>query len=154
MLADKIPSVFLILAGNGVDEKILKQTALKKKLPALFLGSLDNIWNHLNACDIVILPSRIEPFNIVMIEAGFFGKPVIGAKVDGIAETLKDHRTGILFTKENADDLKNKIIELLTDKNLMERIGNNLKDHVHNSFTSENIIPRIEELYTRLLQQE
>jgi glycosyltransferase involved in cell wall biosynthesis len=89
-----------------------------------------------------------------MIEAGFFGKPVIGAKVDGIAETLKDHGTGILFTKENADDLKNKIIELLTDKNLMERIGNNLKDDVHNRFTSENIIPRIEELYTRLLQQE
>jgi glycosyltransferase involved in cell wall biosynthesis len=154
MVADKIPSIFLILAGNGVDEKILKEIALKKNLPVLFLGNLENIWNYLNACDIVILPSRVEPFNIVMIEAGFLGKPVIGANVDGIAETLKDHRTGILFSKENADDLKNKIIELLTDKNLMERIGHNLMDDIHNRFTIENIIPRIEEFYSRLLLQE
>src|ERR1035437_6453594 len=82
--ADKIPSVFLILAGNGIDEKILKETALKKKLPALFLGNLDNIWNYLNACDIVILPSRVDPLPLVMIEAGLLGKPVIGANVDGI----------------------------------------------------------------------
>jgi glycosyltransferase involved in cell wall biosynthesis len=153
MVTYKIPSTFLILVGNGIDEKILKEIALKEKLPTLFLGNLDHIWNYLNACDIVILPSRVEPFNIVMIEAGFLGKPVIGARVDGIAETLKDHRTGILFSKGNADDLKNKIIELLTDKNLMESIGHNLKDDVQNRFTLENIIPRIEEFYNRLLLQ-
>jgi glycogen(starch) synthase len=153
-VADKIPSVFLILAGNGIDENILKETALKKKLPAMFLGNLDNIWNYLNSCDIVILSSRVDPLPLVMIEAGFLCKPFIGANVDGIAETIKDHVTGILFTKGNADDLKNKIIELLTDKNLMERIGHNLNDEVHNRFTSENIIPRIEELYSRLLLQE
>ena len=152
-VADKIPSVFLILAGNGIDEKILRETALKKKLPVLFLGSLDNIWNYLNACDIVILPSRVDPFNLGMIEAGLLGKPVIGANVDGIAETIKDHSTGILFSNGNAGDLKNKIIELITDKNLMERIGNNLKDEVHAGYTSEIIIPRIEDFYRRLLLQ-
>jgi glycosyltransferase involved in cell wall biosynthesis len=148
------PSVFLILAGNGIDEIELKKSALEKKLPVMFLGNIDNIWNYLNACDIVILPSRIEPFNLVMIEAGLLGKPVIGAEVDGIAETLKDHITGILFCKENADDLKNKTIELLSDKNLMERIGSNIKDMVQNGYSPENIIPLIEEIYRGLLQQE
>ena len=153
-IVDKIPFVYLILAGNGIDEKILKESALKKKLPTLFLGNLDNIWNYLNACDIVILPSRVEPFNLVMIEAGLLGKPVIGSNVDGIAENIEDHRSGILFSKGDANDLKNKIIELLSDKNLMEKIGHNLKYEVQNRFTTENIIPRIEEFYSQLLLQK
>jgi glycosyltransferase involved in cell wall biosynthesis len=152
MVVDKIPSVFLILVGNGIDETILKQDALRNKLPVLFLGNLENIWNYLNACDIVILPSRTEQLSLVMIEAGILGKPFIGANVDGIAETIKDNWTGVLFDKENVIDLKNKIIELLADKNLMEKIGKNFKNEVQNRYTSEKIIPQIEEIYSRLLQ--
>lgn len=146
-----IPSVFLILAGSGVDEYKLKDIADKKNLSVLFLGNLDNIWNYMDACEIIILPSRVEPFNLVMIEAGLLGKPVIGANVDGIVEIIKDHKTGILFCKENADDLKNKIIELLTEKNLMEKLGNCLKNEVQIGYTSEKIIPQIEEFYSGLL---
>jgi glycosyltransferase involved in cell wall biosynthesis len=149
-----VPSVFLILAGNGIDEKILKESALNNNLPALFLGKIDNIWDYINTCEIVILPSRVEPFNLVMIEAGLLSKPVIGANIDGIAETLRDQVNGILFDKENIDDLTNKIIELLSDKIKMETIGRNLKDKVLNEYTSEKVIPLIEEFYNRLLLQE
>jgi L-malate glycosyltransferase len=150
-IIDKIPFVFLILVGSGIDELLLKEIALKKRLPVLFLGSIENIWNYLNACDLVILPSRIEPFNLVMIEAGLLGKPLIGADIDGIAETIEDKNTGILFRHGNAEDLKNKIIELLPDKNCMERIGQNLKIEVYKTYTSDSIIPQIEGFYDRLL---
>jgi glycosyltransferase involved in cell wall biosynthesis len=149
-----VPSVFLILAGNGIDEKILKESALNNNLPALFLGKIDNIWDYINTCEIVILPSRVEPFNLVMIEAGLLSKPVIGANIDGIAETLRDQVNGILFDKENIDDLTNKIIELLSDKIKMETIGRNLNGKVLNEYTSEKVIPVIEEFYSRLLLQE
>ena len=149
-----IPSVFLILVGNGIDEVILKKISLNNKLPAKFIGEIDNIWNYLNACDIVILPSRVDPLPIVMLEAGFLGKPVIGANVDGIAETIKDHRTGLLFSSGNKNDLENKIIELLSDKELMEKIGHNFKEKIQNGFSSEKIIPRIEEFYNQLLLLE
>ncbi|MDR3610713.1 MAG: glycosyltransferase family 4 protein [Ignavibacteriaceae bacterium] len=151
MIIVEMPSVFLILAGNGIDEQLLKKIALNKKLPARFLGNISNIWNYLNACDIVVLPSRVEPFNLVMIEAGLISKTVIGARVDGIAETIKDRLTGILFIKENAIDLKNKIIELLKDKNLMDSLRQNLHEEVMCEFTSEIIIPRIENFYNQLL---
>jgi glycosyltransferase involved in cell wall biosynthesis len=147
-----IPSVFLILAGDGVDAIKLKDMAIKENLPVRFLGNLDNIWNYLNACEIVILPSRVEPFNLVMIEAGLLGKPVIGADVDGISEIIKDHKTGALFCKENVDDLKDNILELFTDQGLKEKIGKSLNNDVQSMYTSEKIIPQIEDFYNRLIQ--
>ena len=87
-----------------------------------------------------------------MIESGLLSKPVIGTNVDGISEIIKDHETGALFCKENVDDLRDNIIELLSDKDLMNKIGKNLNIDVQNKYISEKIIPQIEDFYNKLLQ--
>jgi glycosyltransferase involved in cell wall biosynthesis len=147
-------SVVLILAGDGVDAKELKEIAVRRRLSALFLGNVDNIWNYMNVCDMVVLPSRVEPFNLVMIEAGLLNKPLIGSDVGGIAETIEDNVTGFLFKKENVNELSDRITTLLADKNLMFKLGSNLNNLVLRKFTSEIIIPKIESLYGRLLAKE
>ena len=53
------------------------------------LSSKENIYDYYNIMDLVVLPSRIEPFGIVVIEAGMMNKPFIGSNVDGIAEIIE-----------------------------------------------------------------
>jgi glycosyltransferase involved in cell wall biosynthesis len=61
--------------------------------------------------DIVVVPSRREPFGLVVVEAMAAGRPVIGARVDGIAETLADGG-GVLVAPGDAAALADAIADL------------------------------------------
>lgn len=62
-----------------------------------FWGIQKSVANFLVSTDVFILPSIREPFGGVLIEAGYFAKPVIAANVDGNAEIVIDKKTGILI---------------------------------------------------------
>lgn len=93
-------------------------------------------------CDIFILMPReihglIEGFGIVYIEAGLFGKPVIGSKVGGVPEAVVDLYDGNIDTAtgllvDNPMDTKQiakKIVMLLKDEGLAKKLGENGAKH-------------------------
>jgi glycosyltransferase involved in cell wall biosynthesis len=54
---------------------------------------------------IFVLPSRYEPFGIVLLEAGSFGVPVIASRVGGIGEIISHNSTGRLCESEDVGSL-------------------------------------------------
>lgn len=56
-----------------------------------------------HACDVFALPSRHEPFGIVVLEAWSAGKPVVASRVGGLRRLVDDGRTGLLFDPESED---------------------------------------------------
>lgn len=89
------------------------------------LGVVDEPTKHalLSACDLLALPSQVDTFGIVLLEAWLHGKPVIGADAGGIPELVREGETGLLVPFSDADGLARAIRRLVTDRALAERLG-------------------------------
>ncbi len=141
----------LFFIGSGKDENIISKYKNTYDLPIYKVQAQDNVYTYLNKIDILVLPSRIEPFGIVIIEAGYMKKPVIASNVDGIPEIIDDGINGLLFAPEDHEDLSNKIISLINDKDKAKILGEKLHQKVINNFTSDVMVPQYEKLYSSIL---
>lgn len=74
--------------------------------------------------DISLVPSIwVEPFGITAVESMAAGLPVIASRVGGLAETVVDGETGILFPPGDAQALARALRRLMDDAGLRERMG-------------------------------
>lgn len=99
----------LIIIGNGASERELMN--LTKELRIESHVSFAGIKNHdeiplwLNACDVFCLPSYIEGFPAVVVEAIACGRPVVATNVGGISEVITNESFGILVEPGNKEEL-------------------------------------------------
>ncbi len=63
--------------------------------------------------DVLVVPSRQEPFGTVLAEAMAAGTPVVATKVGGLAEVVADGVTGRLVTPGRPDELAAAVLEVL-----------------------------------------
>ena len=78
----------LYLGGYGQDEQLIKDLA--KNLPHVkLLGAIENVPAFLADCDVIVIPSRWEPWGLVCLEAKAAGKPVVAFAVDGLREQVR-----------------------------------------------------------------
>ena len=98
---------------------------------------------------IFALPSRIEPFGIVILEAGIFGLPVVASRVGGIPEIVCHKQTAMLCESEDYDGLAQKLIYLLERSDERERLGKNLKAHVLENFSWDRAYRKYIECLTK-----
>lgn len=150
-ISKKEKNLHLLIIGNGPDREELIRLVKNEKLSVTFVKAQENIFDYLNLIDFFILPSKVEPFGIVLIEVGFMKKPVVAANVDGIPEIIENGKDGLLFESGDVVDLKNQILRVLKDKKLASSLAINLNKKVLESYTIDKIIPQYKELYLELL---
>lgn len=97
----RLRGVSLVLIGAGPLAPQLQQTIDYENLPAVIMPPVKDALPFIAAAKAVVLPSRVDPFPITMLEAGLCAKPFIGSAVDGIAEFIRDGVTGRLVPPEN-----------------------------------------------------
>jgi glycosyltransferase involved in cell wall biosynthesis len=68
----------------------------------------------------VVLPSLIEAFGMVILEAMASGAPPIGSIAGGIPDVIVDGVNGLLFRRGDSKDLADKILTLIEDKSPQE----------------------------------
>lgn len=141
----------LLILGDGIDNSKIQQFIESDKLNAKLLSSVKNIFPYYKLMDVLIVPSKIEPFGIVIIEAGMMKKTVIASNVDGIPELISNGENGLLFESGNVEELKAQIIRIYSDRKFGEKLAENLNKKVLDSFTADKIIPQYEKLYSELL---
>ena len=66
------------------------------------------------------------PFSVM--ESQMYGTPVLGARIGGIPELIKEGETGELFESGNAEELKEKISDLYNDKAKTDRYSESCKN--------------------------
>jgi glycosyltransferase involved in cell wall biosynthesis len=90
-----------------------------------FLGwlSASELHRQYRAADVLVVPSRYEPFGMVVLEGMAHGLPIVAAAVDGPAEILADGRTGLLFAPGDVSGLAETLARLLADRALSARLG-------------------------------
>lgn len=79
--------------------------------PIEFIGPRDNPYPHMRRFDIATLPSRDDPFPLVVLEAMSLGVPVVAFAVGGVPQQIGD--AGILVPVEDVDALADAVVELL-----------------------------------------
>jgi glycosyltransferase involved in cell wall biosynthesis len=94
--------------------------------------------------DLLVVPSYEEPFGLVAAEAAIRGIPVIASRVGGLPEIINDGVTGFLFEVGNHGELAEKILLLMEDEALRQRMGEAARKWARERFTEEAMCDRIE----------
>jgi len=143
--------VVLVMIGEGEEEKMLREYCSVNNLPVHILSPKTNIFDYYNIADIIVLPSRIDPFPYVMLETGLMQKPFIGSNVDGISELIKNRVNGLLFESENVSELVNSIQMILKDQALADKIARKLNSEVITNYSADTVISEHIEFYNSLV---
>ena len=128
LLADD-PALTLVLAGDGPLRRELESLAVSLGIRhrTMFLGSqgAPEIVRLLHDCDVMVLPSRMEPFGIVLLEAMACRAPVVATRVGGIPEIVEHDVTGVLVEADDAAALTAGLRRVLADAGLRNTIAEN-----------------------------
>lgn len=138
---DRIPGVTVSLIGDG-DLKAALETEISKskKTNIRFLGykAGKELHDEIRKAACVVVPSECYENNPrAIIEAFALGKPVIGSKIGGIPELIKDSQNGYLFEAGNAFDLREKIKRIINDLKAAEIMGKAARAFVDNELNAQ-----------------
>jgi phosphatidylinositol alpha-1,6-mannosyltransferase len=133
-----------VIAGDGEERKALEALAADCGVGdrVTFLGEVSAalLPVYYSACDVFVLPNRIEGgdiegFGIVFLEAASAGKPVIAGRSGGVPEAVADGQTGILVSGTDPNELAETIRQLAIDASRRRRLGAAGRTRVLESFT-------------------
>jgi len=143
------PDLHYVIVGQGEEEVRLRQMvaelALSERVTLVTNASDAEVaWFYKN-CEIFVHPNRTLPngdtegFGIVFLEAGFWGKPVIGGDAGGVPDAVKDGVTGILVDGLDLAGLERAIRRLLDDPDLARVMGQNgIRNSLESSWMSRS----------------
>jgi len=147
------PKAQLWVAGTGSLEITLKQMVVTLGLQnhVKFLGFVSQAEVHalMQAADLFVLPSREEPFGIVLLEAMAHGLPVVASKVGGIPEVLPKNDDVALVAADDVQALAQAMLTILANNQLCDDNRVYALD-----FAWDKQVQRFEALYTSLLEQK
>ena len=150
---DKKPETVTLIVGDGDERDKLHQQAEDLKLKTVhFFGNVpqSELRCIYNIADVNLVPSRREPFGLVAIEAMACGAPVIATNQGGLPDFVNES-VGGLVEPENAEDLANKILEVLRREeepefaDWRERIASYARNH----YAQDKIIEELDALYKK-----
>lgn len=131
-LDDKINDLNIYIALDVPEghliRKLVHEYDLESKVDFLGFLKAGEYKALLNSADILAMPSRMEPFGMVYLEAMALGVPIIASNVGGAPEIIKNLKNGILTSPE-PEKVANAILELYNNAPLRKEMSkNNLKD--------------------------
>jgi len=137
--------VALDVPEGHLTRRLVHEYDLKNKVEFLGFLKATDYKALLNSVDILAMPSRMEPFGMVYLEAMALGIPIIASNVGGAPEIIKNFKNGILASPK-PDEVADAILKLYTDASLRREISeNNLKD-IH-KFEWDKIVDQYIEIY-------
>lgn len=152
-LKKQIKDIKVLLIGEDIDYKqklIEKAKRLGVEDNILFFGRVNEKEKRelLSILDLFILPSKIEGFGIVMLEAMAQKVPIISTKTDGGNFLIEEDKNGFLYGFGDKERLLKKTLEILQNKKLSKQIGEN-NFHKAKDFLWKNQGKKLEKIYLK-----
>lgn len=160
-IKEKIPSVKLVIIGDGPLRENLEKEIVSLNLEnnVEFLGVQPNsvVKEWLYKSSVMCVPSIVasngdaEGLGIVNLEAGAIGVPVVAFASGGIVEAIIDNVTGFLVKEKKIEDLAEKLIRLLTDIELNQKMGRNARQFIEKTHNQVKQNVELEKIYDHLV---
>jgi len=136
----KDQKIHLIIAGDGILfdslNKIVKSLEITDKVTFLGAVNSEQLAKSYGIADVFVLPSIItstgitEGTGLVILEAMYFGIPVIASSVGGIPETITNEFNGLLVKPKDPIDIAQAITRIFENEDLEKKIVQNAMETV------------------------
>lgn len=149
------PNVSFVIIGDGPEEN-----RIRKRIGYLglnghirMLGYIEKPQEIYAGLDAVVMPSLREGLPNVLLEAMFYGKPVIATNVGGIPDVIRNNESGLLIPAKNSSAIVDTLITLIRHPEQKRRIGSAAKRRVLEQFSFGQRMAQIERLYQEVIQE-
>lgn len=152
------PEIKLILVGGGIYRdsqahemelrQLSKQLGIEKNVEFAGIKTPSEVADYMRQSAVLVLPSRMETFGAVLVEALACGTPVVATACGGPEDIVNDS-VGRLVPKENADALADGIIEILMKRHNFNPAE--LREYVLKNFAWEQIARQTVDLYNKAI---
>jgi phosphatidylinositol alpha-1,6-mannosyltransferase len=147
LVTARVPDAQLVCVGEGDDVERLQQTAhaLGVAASVTFTGftteaERDALYAR---AAVFAMPSAREGFGLVYLEAMAARLPCIGSTSDAAGEVIEDGRSGFLVDRTRRESLAARLVQLLTDPPLRERMGEAGRERLRTHFSYETFARRL-----------
>ena len=151
----EISDAKLIIAGSGPLAKkarrMVKDLKLSDKVSFAGKVGFKKSAEIMKSSHLLVLPSLIEGFGLVLAEANACYKPVIAYDVPGVREIVKEGVNGYLVRPRNIQELADKIIKLLGDDELRRKMGEKGRRLIEKRFTWDRAAKETFKVYNHVL---
>jgi glycosyltransferase involved in cell wall biosynthesis len=145
----------LYLAGGGKDRHRERALRLARELGVLdqivFCGLLRDVPQRLQQVRIAVLSTHYEGMPLALVEAMAAGCAVIGTRVPGVKEIIRDGENGLLCEHQNPRDLADALERLLKDESLAKQLGTCARREAFAHYGRERMNEDYERLFRELI---
>jgi glycosyltransferase involved in cell wall biosynthesis len=135
LIKKQYENIKLVVVGRdgGYEEK-LKELARRLHVEdqVVFTGFLDFKMKlmAMHEAEVFVIPSLVEPFGLVALEAMAVRKPIVATKVDGLKEVLEEGETAIMVQPNNNQELAKAIIKIFSDVRFGEKLAKKANEKI------------------------
>jgi glycosyltransferase involved in cell wall biosynthesis len=149
-----VPEAWFLLVGKGPLRPNLEALARELNISEriIFTGFRSDIKEILSTIDILVIPSLLEGFPIITLEAMAMAKPIVATQLSGITEQISGDLEGILVPPKNPEALGAAVVSLLQDRKLASRLGAAARSRVEMCFSVEQMVRETEKVYLSVLR--
>lgn len=150
--AEWTKDVVHLIVGDGPRRAALEAMA-SSVAPGrvIFAGRVDarELPAYYRAATVGVLPStsRLEAFGIAALECMSSGTPVVVSDIPGVTEVIEPGVSGLLAEPLNAEDLAQKILAVVHDRELAASMGKAARERVLARFTLARVVDALEKVY-------
>lgn len=121
-----------VIAASGID-----YVGLLNKNSASDMAIFETI---LSEAFLLVHPTKMDTMGAVLIEAGYYGCPSIAPRSFGVPELVLNNKTGLIVEVPfTSDDFASRIIKLIRDKKVYQKMRQNAFDHTQSNLTWQSV---------------
>ncbi|MFA5179815.1 MAG: glycosyltransferase family 4 protein [Syntrophales bacterium] len=152
MLLQDIPGLRFMLVGEGPLRQELEGQARSLGIQdrILFTGHRNDIKDMMAAMDILVIPSLLEGFPMITLEAMAMEKPIVTTAIDGITEQIRDGKEGLLVAPKSPPALAQAVKRLVDDPGYASSLGINARVKAVQDFSVRKMISETIKVYEAL----
>jgi glycosyltransferase involved in cell wall biosynthesis len=137
--------------GTQALEQLTKIHDISEKCE--FVGVVLDKKKFFDDVDIFCVPSREEPFGLVILEGFLFSTLVISSDTDGGKFLIKDGEDGLLFANENPRDLAKKISKILDEPEFYSSFTSKAFSKLEKEFSFDFLAREFQKILTKISQK-
>lgn len=146
-------NVKLILIGKGEKDYIakvkkeIKKYNLEDKIIYIEKMQQEELSNIYRISDIFLLPTEYEIFGMVLLEAMYFGLPVITTYNGGSSTIVENKKSGFVCSKLDEKKWKDLTIKILESRDEFLKMSNNEKEEIREKYTWSKLADKFLKVY-------
>ena len=142
-LKEELDNFIILVIGDGPHKNKLKELIKLNNLDRFFrvLGNVPNkiIWKYYKISDVYLMPSDLEGFPRVLIEAMAAGTPFVATQVGGVRDIITKQQSLYIVEPKNPYLFAKKIIDLINNPHQRKILARTGLEHVE-KYSLKNVI--------------